>query len=152
MAELLAAELATRGFVKEGEQLKREQAGVTVTVEPATGTVTVQAKAEGEAVLSAESVGYAIREDAESARRVNDALRKELKKTLNDKAKQNKAVLQANVSAQLEQQLAGLGKELNAAVNRVTAEALKRKAAQLGTIKQVTEDLQTGSMTIVLEV
>jgi hypothetical protein len=152
MAELLAAELASRGFVMEGDVLQRDEAGVMVTVEPATARVTVQAVAEGEADLSAESVGYAVRDDAVSAQRVNDALRKELKKTLKEKAKQNKAVLQAAVSADLEKHLAGLSKELNTVVNRVTAEALKRKAAQLGAIKQVTEDLQTGSMTIVLEV
>ena len=33
-----------------------------------------------------------------------------------------------------------------------TAEALKQKAAQLGQIKEMTEDPQSGSMTIVLEV
>jgi hypothetical protein len=37
-------------------------------------------------------------------------------------------------------------------VNRVTAEALKRKAASLGQIKEMTEDPQAGSLTIVVEV
>jgi hypothetical protein len=41
---------------------------------------------------------------------------------------------------------------LNQAVNRVTAEALKRKAAQIGAIKEITEDAQTGSLTIKVEV
>lgn len=37
-------------------------------------------------------------------------------------------------------------------INRVTATALKRKAVQLGEIKQLTEDESTGNLTIVLEV
>ena len=53
---------------------------------------------------------------------------------------------------QLEAQLGDLRQELDQAVNRVTAEALKRKAAQLGQIKEITEDPQAGSLTIVVEV
>jgi hypothetical protein len=52
----------------------------------------------------------------------------------------------------LEGHLSDLQKELNEAVNRVTAEALKQKAAQIGQIKEVTEDPQSGSLTIKLEV
>ena len=36
--------------------------------------------------------------------------------------------------------------------NKVTADALKVKAAQLGQIKEMTEDPQAGSLTIVVEV
>ena len=45
-----------------------------------------------------------------------------------------------------------LREELDQAVNRITAEALKQKAAQIGQIKELTEDPQSGSLTIVLEV
>ena len=38
------------------------------------------------------------------------------------------------------------------AVNRITAEALKKKAASLGQIKEMTEDPQSGSLTITVEV
>jgi hypothetical protein len=48
--------------------------------------------------------------------------------------------------------LAGLRQELDEAVNRATGEALKQKAGQLGQIKEMTEDPQTGSLTIVVEV
>ena len=60
--------------------------------------------------------------------------------------------MQAEVTDKLEARLGDLRRELDQAVNRVTAEALKRRAAQLGTIKQLTEDPQSGSMTIVVEV
>ena len=43
-------------------------------------------------------------------------------------------------------------KELGQAINRVTAEALKRKAASIGQIKHMTEDPQSGSLTITVEV
>ena len=37
-------------------------------------------------------------------------------------------------------------------MNHVTREALKQKAAQLGQIKEMTEDPQSGSLTIKVEV
>ena len=37
-------------------------------------------------------------------------------------------------------------------MNRVTAEALKIKAAPMGQIKEITEDEEAGSLTIVVEV
>ena len=43
-------------------------------------------------------------------------------------------------------------KDLNDAVNSITREALKRKAAQLGQIKEMTEDPEAGSLTIKVEV
>ena len=48
--------------------------------------------------------------------------------------------------------LGDLRRELDQDVNRVTAEALKRRAAQIGQIKEMTEDPQSGSLTIVVEV
>jgi len=44
--------------------------------------------------------------------------------------------MQTKVTDRLEAQLGGLREELDQVVNRVTAEALKRKAAQLGQIKK----------------
>ena len=52
----------------------------------------------------------------------------------------------------LEGALVDLRGELDRVVNRVTAEALKRKASRLGQIKEMTEDPEAGSLTIVLEV
>ena len=63
-----------------------------------------------------------------------------------------KAELQGQVTDRLEGKLSDLRQELDQVVNRVTAEALKRKAESLGRIKELTEDQQTGSMTIVVEV
>ncbi len=52
----------------------------------------------------------------------------------------------------LEARLGDVRKEMDEVVNRVTAEALKRKAASMGQIKEMTEDPQAGSLTIVVEV
>ncbi len=52
----------------------------------------------------------------------------------------------------LEGRLADLKTELDQAVNRVTAEALKRKAASMGRIKEIADDPESGSLTIVVEV
>jgi hypothetical protein len=142
MAQLLRAELEKRGFESEGEELVREQDGVRVTDDPATGTVTVHAEAAEEVELK----------DGKDSKRVREATKKELQKELEGKAGAHREKLQSQVTDRLEAQLGDIRKELHQAVNRVTAEALKQKAAQLGQIKEMTEDAQSGSMTIVLEV
>ncbi|MCA9062129.1 MAG: hypothetical protein KDA96_03700, partial [Planctomycetaceae bacterium] len=60
--------------------------------------------------------------------------------------------LTQQATEELENVLRDLQCELDGVVNRVTAQALKQKAATLGEIKQITEDTENGSMTIVLEV
>ena len=152
MAQLLAAELERRGFQRQGDQAVRTTDGVQVTVDVASGEVTVQAAASRAINLVDDNTGWTPQARGPVARRVEKQLREELKKTLANRAGERKEQLQEEVTNKLEAHLGDLRKELDQAVNRVTAEALKRKAAQLGTIKQVTEDPQSGSMTIVLEV
>ena len=152
MAALLAAELEKQDFKKDGKLLVRKQDGVTVSVEPSSGTVTVKADISDEVQIDAETTGYATDDKGPAAKHVEQALRKELASAIKKKTESRKAELQAQVTAKLAAQLGDLRRELDQAVNRATAEALKRKAAQLGTIKQVTEDPQSGSLTIVLEV
>jgi hypothetical protein len=152
MAEMLADELERHGFQRKGDQAVRDQDGVKVTVELATGTVTVKATTTQEVNVEGEQAGYAADQRGQAAKRVEQHLREQLQKNLKKKVDDQKANLQTEITNKLEGQLGDVRKELEQVVNRVTAEALKRKAAQLGTIKQVTEDAQSGSMTIVLEV
>jgi hypothetical protein len=152
MAQLLRAELEKRGFELKGEELVREQDGVRVTVDPATGTVTVHAESAEEVELKGERIGWAGDHDGRDSKRVREATKQELRKELEGKAGVHREKLQSQVTDRLEAQLGDIRKELHQAVNRVTAEALKQKAAQLGQIKEMTEDPQSGSMTIVLEV
>jgi hypothetical protein len=152
MAELLDAELRGRGFEKQGEVLQRNQAGLSISVDPRTANVIVSATAADAVELKAEVTGYATDEQGSSAKRVEAALRRELAASVKQKAALHRANLEAKVTAAIEAKLDEIGLELNSVVNRVTAEALKRKAAMLGTIKHISEDSQSGSMTIVLEV
>lgn len=150
MGALLADELERRGFVRDGNQLEKKLDGVNVTVDALTGTVSVQAEASAEVCL----------EDTKERRTYDDvpgkaaekSLREELRQDLEHRADAEECKLQSAVTDRLEAQLVDLRKELDQVVNRVTAEALKLKAAQIGQIKELTEDPQSGSLTIVVEV
>jgi hypothetical protein len=152
MGGLLSDELEKRGFRKEGGVLVRREDGVTITVDPATGTVTVAAEASESVTLEGEKEGRAYDDVGPGARSVREELKKQLQKDLEKKAGEKEAGLQNKVTDKLEGILGDLRRELDQAVNRVTAEALKRKAASMGEIKEMTEDPETGSLTIVVEV
>jgi hypothetical protein len=152
MADLLARALEERGFERCGDQLSREQDGVVIVVDAQTGTVSVHSEEERAVQVEGVLDGYAGDQDGAGAKRAREALKKELHKKLDQQTSGHEAKLQTEVTDRLEAALGELRKELDQVVNRVTAEALKRKAAQLGQIKELTEDPQTGSMTIVLEV
>src|SRR5436309_12037232 len=59
MAGLLSDELEQRGFEKEGEMLIRREDGVTVTIDPAKGTVTVAAEGSEQTNVEGEKHGRA---------------------------------------------------------------------------------------------
>jgi hypothetical protein len=152
MANLLAAELERRGFRGDGKELVREDKGVTVRVEPATSTVTVAAEVKEDVQIEATRDDWAYDDVGPNAKAVREGLKKQVKKELQQQADQKAARLQRQATDELEGRLGDLRQELNGVVNRVTAEALKIKAAQLGRIKEMTEDPQAGSLTIVVEV
>ncbi|MBL8800035.1 MAG: hypothetical protein JNM56_39495 [Planctomycetia bacterium] len=152
MADLLKEELKRRGFEEQGQELVRSQNGVTVTVDPRAGTVKVEAERQESVELEGERVGRAWDDAGPNATQMKDQLRKELVADLEKQAGTKEAELQKSATDALEAQLADLRQELDRAVNRVTAEALKQKAATLGAIKEMTEDAESGALTIVLEV
>jgi hypothetical protein len=152
MAELLAQELVQRGFERNGNTLTRTEDGVTISVEIDSGTVTVSSEGCETAKVQGERVGRAYDDVGPQAGEVRQTLREDLKRDLQQKVDEKTAALQSKVTDRLEGKLTDLREELDQAVNRVTGEALKRKAASLGQIKELTEDPETGSMTIVVEV
>jgi hypothetical protein len=152
MAGLLSDELERRGFKKEGDALVRREKGIVIAVCPETGEVSVTAEAKERVSLEATKDGRAYDDVGPHAGRIREQLKEEARRDLEKKAQEKNSALQTEVTDKLEAALGGLRQELDQAVNRVTAEALKRKAAQLGQIKELTEDPQTGSLTIVVEV
>jgi hypothetical protein len=152
MAGLLADELERRGFQREGTRLSRQQNGITVTVETTSGTVTVAAEASEESTIQAERSDRAYDDAGPHDKVVRENLKKQLEKDIEQKVSEKTANLQTKVTDRLEGELNDVRQELDQVVHRVTADALKRKAAQMGQIKEMTEDPQAGSLTIVVEV
>jgi DNA anti-recombination protein RmuC len=153
MAGLLAQELQRRGFRQKGAKWVRAEGELTVEVEPATATVTVRVEAEQEVELQGERQTWGDQAWSKAEKeRAAERVREDLLMDLQRKADQRKTELQKKLTDKLEGCLGDVRKELDQVVNRVTAEALKEKAAQLGQIKELTEDEQTGSLTIVIEV
>jgi hypothetical protein len=155
MSGLLADELEKRGFEKDpacGTRMIRKQNGVTISVDTETGTVTVAAEAAEETTVEAERADRAYDDAGPHAKTVRENLKQQVKKDIEKKVGEKTSSLQTKVTDRLEAELGDVRQELDQAVNRVTAEALKRKAAQMGEIKEITEDPQAGSLTIVVEV
>ena len=152
MAGLLADELEKGGYRREGNTLVKEEDGVVVSIDTEKGTVTISSDASESTKVEGEKHGRAYDDIGPHASQVRDNLRQELQRDIDKKVDDKTSQLQSKVTDRLEGQLGDLRHELDQVVNKVTAEALKRKAATLGQIKQITEDHETGSMTIVVEV
>jgi hypothetical protein len=153
IAELLREELLRRGFEDKGSSLVRAGGGVVIEVDPASGEVTVRSEVSEEYADEGEMQGYADEDRGKAGlKKAEESLREQLKKKLAEGAEAKAAEVRERATARLEAELEGLRAELDQVVNRVTAEALKRKAAQLGQIKEMTENPEEGSLTIVLEV
>jgi len=152
MAGLLADELEKQGFKRDGNTLVKEEDGVVIAVNAETGEVTVSAAASEATKVEGELHGRAYDDVGPHAGQVRDNLKQELQKNLEKKVSDKQGALQTKVTDQLEGKLGDVKEDLDKAVNKVTSEALKRKAAQMGQIKEITEDPQSGSMTIVVEV
>src|SRR5262245_54368357 len=152
MASLLAAELAQHGFTEEDGQMVREEDGVKIAVDTCTATVTVSAEASETTKVEGERHGRAYDDVGPHAGQVREGLRQEMQKDIEKKVEEKTSSLQGKVTDKLEGKLGELQTELDQVVNKVTADALKIKAAQMGQIKEMTEDPQSGSLTIIVEV
>ncbi len=147
MAELLERELAAAGFEEreDGQWVRVDDEGVEVRVDPKEGTVTVSAGTEQQVEISRERE---VRAWAENDSATRERARAELKADLENELDEQQKKLQGEVTKKLEGKLGDLRRELDRIGNRVTAEALKRKAASLGEIQEISEDPQSGSLTI----
>ena len=152
MADLLEGELKGRGFQEKDRKLVREKDGVTVAVDAKTGEVSVRAEAQEKVELETEKEGWGYDDVGAQAKHVRKQLSEQAKAELEKRAERQQERLQGDATEKLEGTMEDLRKELNDAVNAITREALKRKAAQLGQIKEMTEDPEAGSLTIKVEV
>ncbi len=152
MADLLRDELKRRGFEERDGNLVRENAGVTATIDAKTGEVTVRAQASEQVDLAGQREGIAYDDIGPNRKKMERDLGQRLRQDLEKQAEHEQSKLQTKATDRLAAALGDLEKELSGVVNRVTAEALKQKAAQIGQIKEMTEDPETGSLTIKVEV
>lgn len=149
MGELLAAELEQKGFERDGDHATRtEKDGVTVKVNVKSGEVAVTA--EGHLDLELEAKRTAVLDRPASPDR-EKTLRAAAQDQLVREAAAEEEALRRKVTAQLEGKLKDLKDELGSVVNRVTANALKKRASELGTVEEIHED-GSGNMTIKVRV
>ena len=153
MSELLALELQKRGFERDGLSVVKQQNGVTITIDLESATVTVEVEDHAEVDLEASREGVADTDWSGSRSAQSEArLRKAAQEELETQASGRESILQRQVTNRLEKELGNIRQDLDEAVNRATAAALKQRAAEIGQIKEMTEDPETGSLTIVVEV
>jgi hypothetical protein len=152
MAELLSKELKARGFEEKDGELVRTKDGATVTVDPESGKVSVRAEKEEKVKLETEKEGWTYDDIAPRGEQVRRQLSEQAKAELERRSQRHQERLQGEATEQLEKVMGDVRKDLNDAVNAVTREALKQKAAQLGQIKEMSEDPEAGSLTIKVEV
>jgi hypothetical protein len=149
LSELLAEELARRGFTRVGGDMTRmEDDGTEVRVALAEGTVSVRAQAEAEIARTTEKehlVAEERRHDAEADLRAQT--RRALEADIVRERDQHRRALTARLEAKTRE----LQRELDGVTARVTATALKERAAQLGEIEAVHE-AEDGSLTIKVRV
>jgi hypothetical protein len=150
MREILGAELARRGFaLEDGVARRTEEGDVCVEVDLARGAVTVRVASEAEVRIARERSTRVGQERADAAREV---LQKQLDEEIEAEAKLAEDKARRDATARLEAKLRGLKKEMDQVVNRVTADALKEKARQLGEIEELVEDAESGALTIKVRV
>ena len=153
MSALLESELLKNGFQKEGELLVRTQDKSTISVDPKTGRVTVTTELCEDVELKNKVDGWGDTDYGTEGRgKLEQSLRAQAQNNLAREASAKEEQLGQKATEHLEGVLRDLQKELDGVVNRVTGQALKQKAAQLGEIKSITEDAESGTLTIVLEV
>ena len=68
--------------------------------------------------------------------------------SLEDEAKRQTEEARREATLKLETKLKDLKQELDGVVNRVTAQALKEKAREMGEIQEIVENEDTGELTI----
>ncbi len=149
MKEMLGDELVARGFTREGNIATRvvdDETSLEVDLEA--GTVTVRVTSEVDVKIK-RTTTTALRTEGTAATRAK--LEKDLQAQLEQEAKEATERARIAMTKKLEAKLKDLKQELDSVVNRVTGEALKEKARQMGEIEEMVED-EAGGLTIKVRV
>lgn len=150
MSGVLARELERRGFtIEDGKAVRIEDDGIVIEVDLESAEVTVGLARETEIEKDDISRG---RSTAPRDKKLEKKLKDQLRDRLEDEVDREREEQQDELTKQLEQALADIQAELDQIGNRVTADALKEKAASMGEVTSVEEDEQTGSVTIKVKV
>jgi hypothetical protein len=152
-AEILGAELAARGFHQDDEgRWIREEGEITITVDACTAEIEVKSSVASEFEAETDRTSWHDTDNRPNQERVEAQLREDARQGLERKAQEEEKRLERTATDKLERRLRDLQPEIDQVINRVTAEGLKRKASRLGQIKEITEDSESGNVTIVVEV
>jgi hypothetical protein len=153
MATLLREELKRRGFDEQDDgTLVRKDGDITVRVDPCSGEVGVKAETQETVSQEARRDATGFNDVGPNESSLRERVKDQLKQDLDKKFEQEQSRLQNQATEQLEKKLNDLQPEVSQIVNQVTRDALKQKAQQLGTVKEISEDAESGSLTIKLEV
>lgn len=153
MAELLRRELRGKGYNEQTDgTFTRHDENITITIDPKTVEVTVRSQVGKEVTVEAKRETYGYDDVGPGQKEIRDRVREELQQEIEQKSRREAERLQAEATSDLEKKLCDLQPELSEVVNKVTREALKQKAGQLGNIKEISEDAQSGELTIKVEV
>ncbi len=145
MTALVVEQLQERGFEADESDgtLVRRDGEIEVRVDPETGEVKVTLDAS--ATITKRGSREARVYDPERGR---ESAERGLRGELDGKIDEETTGLQAAVTAELERHIPALRKELDRASTAVVAEALKERARQMGEVEDVSENAETGELTI----
>jgi FtsH ternary system-associated peptide len=151
-AQILAAELAKLGFEvdEKGTAVRHDADGIEISVSTATGEVTVRVSGSDDVEVEL-SRSVSVGESADRAAR-ELKLREGVRAELEQEVLARKESLRRQATERLTDKLRDLKRELDRVSARTTAEALKERAAELGEIQEISEDRETGGVTIRVKV
>ena len=149
LSQLLVEELSRRGFKRAGgDMIRTEDDGTEVRVALAEGTISVRAQADAKIARAVDKETLVAEERRDQAEEeVRAATRRALEAEIEREGERRRRAL----TARLETKARELQREFDDVTARVTATALKERAAQLGEIEAVHE-AEDGSLTIKVRV
>lgn len=150
--ELLKAELEKEGFEeKEGIMIKVD-GNEKITIDPNCGEIIISSNEQEEVVIKKQGDATWYEENSEEMKeRSIESKKKSLQQEIEKDRKGKEKELQIKTSERLEKKLIDVKPQLDKVVNKVTREALKRKASQMGEITELKEDDTSGNMIIKVE-